>query len=412
MNKKKINYNLPIEFSKNLEKVSSNLSKCRARICYGDRNRNYTCFEDVLPQMEKSLIYTPIKAIWSDEKRDFEGHGWNSTQGRIYGIVPADQTITYEENSDEDGTIKKYMACDVYLYTGLYTEAGYIAGKGLSLELNPNTAKGKWIEDENGDSYFKFSQAEFQALQVLGNDIEPCFGGAAFYEFLMTQKKEDNDKMEIKKIAENLYELVDGEVKTLLYTVTKEEADKLGVATVSSVYEQMDELQAKYSTLETEKTEIAEKYSTLETEKVEIETKFSALEAEKIILDEKYSVLETEKVEIENKYSTLEVEKVEIENKYSVLEAERLEKETLEKSSLIEKYSKIIGEEKAADLEDIKSKVTQYTISDLEKELAFLYAKSNQSVLFEGQTLYSHGGTQKYESPDKTLELIKKVGGK
>lgn len=218
--------------------------------------------------------------------------------------------------------------------------------------------------------------------------------------------------MEIKKIAENLYELVDGEVKTLLYTVTKEEADKLGVATVSSVYEQMDELQAKYSTLETEKTEVAEKYSILETEKVEIETKFSALEAEKIVLDEKYSVLETEKVEIESKYSTLEVEKVEIENKYSVLEAERLEKETLEKSSLIEKYSKIIGEEKATDLEDIKSKVTQYTISDLEKELAFLYAKSNQSVLFEGQTLYSHGGTQKYESPDKTLELIKKVGGK
>ena len=69
--------------------------------------------------------------------------------------------------------------------------------------------------------------------------------------------------MEIKKIAENLYELVDGEVKTLLYTVTKEEADKLGVATVSSVYEQMDELQAKYSTLEVEKVEIENKYSVL-----------------------------------------------------------------------------------------------------------------------------------------------------
>ncbi|MBN2839092.1 MAG: hypothetical protein JXM74_10100, partial [Fusobacteriaceae bacterium] len=389
MEKKKINYNLPIEFSKNLEKVSSNLSKCRARICYGDKNRNYTCFQDVLPQMEKSLIYTPIKAIWSDEKRDFEGHGWTSTEGRIYGIVPADQTIAYEENSDEDGTIKKYMACDVYLYTGLYAEAGYIAGKGLSLELNPKTAKGEWIEDENGNEYFKFSQAEFQALQVLGNDVEPCFGGAAFYEFLMTQKKEDKDKMEIKKIAENLYELTEGEVKTLLYTVTKGEADKLGTATVSSVYEQVDELQAKYSVIETEKTEIETKYSSLETEKTEIETKFSALETEKTVLDEKYSILETEKVEIENKYSTLQVEKVEIETKFSALEAERLEKETLEKNSLIEKYSKIIGEEKAVELEDIKSKVTQYSVQEIEKELAFLYTKSNEGVLFEGQRIYS-----------------------
>ena len=70
---------------------------------------------------------------------------------------------------------------DVLVYTEIYPEAKYIVGKSLSMELLPKTIKGKW-EEIDGTRVFVFSEASFAGLQALGDDVEPCFEGAAFFE--------------------------------------------------------------------------------------------------------------------------------------------------------------------------------------------------------------------------------------
>jgi len=49
------------------------------------------------------------------------------------------------------------------------------------MELLPKTIKGKW-EEIDGTQVFVFSEASFAGLQALGDDVEPCFEGAAFFE--------------------------------------------------------------------------------------------------------------------------------------------------------------------------------------------------------------------------------------
>ena len=55
------------------------------------------------------------------------------------------------------------------------------------MELYPPSIKGDWIYVD-GQKVFQFTDACFFGLQVLGDEVEPCFEGAAFFTL--------NDKVE------------------------------------------------------------------------------------------------------------------------------------------------------------------------------------------------------------------------
>ena len=183
-----VDMNFPITVYGNLEKFTDVMSLGRCRIFYKYGNRNSTYITDEFAEeLIKTLPYTPVKGIYETE--DYTDHGEKRSEGRIYGIVPGpqDMNFAWEKHLDEDGVEREYACVNVYYYTALYEEAGEISGKGQSMELYRKSVKGDW-KIIDGKRYYVFEKASFLGLQVLGDDVEPCFEGAAFFSLYESVK--------------------------------------------------------------------------------------------------------------------------------------------------------------------------------------------------------------------------------
>lgn len=190
MNNDTINMNFPITVYGNLEKFTDVMSLGRCRIFYKYGNRNGTYITDEFAEeLVKTLPYTPVKGIYEDASGDYTDHGEKREEGRIYGIVPGPQDMgfAWEKHVDEDGVEREYACVNVYYYTALYEEAGDISGKSQSMELYRKSIKGDW-KIIDGKRYYVFEKASFLGLQILGDDVEPCFEGAAFFSLYESVK--------------------------------------------------------------------------------------------------------------------------------------------------------------------------------------------------------------------------------
>ena len=188
MNNSVINTNFPITVYGNLEKFTDTMSIGRVRIFYKYGNRNGTYITDEFAEsLVKTLPYTPVKGIYEDS--DYTDHGLKREEGRIYGIVPGpqDMNFAWEKHVDADGIEREYACVNVYYYTALYEEAGEIDGKGQSMELYKKSIVGNWKILE-GRRWYVFEKGSFLGLQVLGDDVEPCFEGAAFFSLYESVK--------------------------------------------------------------------------------------------------------------------------------------------------------------------------------------------------------------------------------
>lgn len=141
-----------------LQPINPTLSKGRVRIFYKGMNRNRTFItEDFANQLITSLPYTPVKGIFNKDAVDFEDHGEDNTDGRIYGVVMADPHFAWEDHVDDDGVTRSYACADVLYFTGLYPEAALIPGKSQSMEIYRKNLKGEWrISDYDGLPYYHF----------------------------------------------------------------------------------------------------------------------------------------------------------------------------------------------------------------------------------------------------------------
>ena len=179
-----------------LENYNDVLSKSRCRIFYKGANRNGTYItDDFANKLISTLPYVPVKGIYDSMNDDYTNHGKERNLGRIYGIVPENPNFAWETHLDEDGVMREYACADVLLFTTLYGEANDIVGKAESMELYDKSIKGEWQEIK-GQRYFVFTEGSFLGLQVLGDDVEPCFEGAAFFTLY------DSIKQMIDKIEE------------------------------------------------------------------------------------------------------------------------------------------------------------------------------------------------------------------
>ena len=171
--------NFPITVYGKKEKFSDTMTRGRCRVFYKGHNRNGTYItNEFAKKLIASAPYTPVKGIYDVD--DYTDHGKERTEGRIYGIIPAEPNFAWEKHEDENGKVRDYACFDVLYYTALYGEANEIAGKGQSMELYRNTLKGAWQYIEGKKAYV-FSDGCFLGLQVLGDEVEPCFEGAGFY---------------------------------------------------------------------------------------------------------------------------------------------------------------------------------------------------------------------------------------
>lgn len=473
-----LNLNFQISLYGTYEKFNEVISKIRARIFYTGINRNNTYItEEFAEKLLKTLPYAPIKGIYDEDKQDYTDHGKRRDIGKIYGVVPAEPNVTWEDFLDDDGVTRKYACCDVLVYTATYKEANEILSKPQSMELYKNSVKGEWEIIEN-KKVFKFSDACFLGLMALGEDTEPCFEGAAFFS-LYTQLKEMADKIDAftkqNEINKNFgleggvnqmninFKLSDNQKHSAIWSLLNvnynEESNWEVDYSVCEIYDEYA-LAYKYSTneyfrvpyqkndetdsvslgemvrtyiMDVSETELAalkalkvlnnesfEKVDEILTEKdttiASLTTEKETLETEKATFEQDKIALENEKVtlsnEIENKDTTIGELNSKIENLEtgkSALETYKVGVENKEKDIVIEKYSSLLNEEVISKYTE---EIGNYTVKDLEKELAYELTLTNPTIFSKGiDTLVPKLDKPKLTGAEKILEKRKRNGG-
>ena len=421
----------PVTIYGNLKELNPVLSQARCRIFYKYENRNGTYITDEFAQkLISSLPYTPVKGIYDNFDEDYTDHGLKRDLGRIYGIVPENPNFSWEKHLDEDEIEREYACCDVYIFTALYEEAFQIVGKSQSMELYPPSIKGDWAII-NGKKLFKFEDGCFLGLQILGDDVEPCFEGAAFFTFY-DDLKNAIERLEKYSLDSNIkggksemtklnFKLSDSQKHDAIWVLLNDKYTEEGHWEVSyTILDIYDDYALVYS-YEAGSYERVYYTKNDETDSVELgarkkcyviditEEEKTALEAlrafnggtyEKIdeniqeidTIKQQNSEFSTKIEELNNTVSTLTTERdtsVEnynnaqaqistLTNELETLKDYKNSVETQEKEQVIASYSELLNNE---ILDSYKSKISEYSsATELDKELAYELKKTNLEV--------------------------------
>lgn len=418
-------FEFPVTIYGNLEKYNDVTSKARCRIFYKYGNRNGTYITDEFAEKLLSTIaYAPVKGIF--EYDDYTDHGTRRSEGRIYGIVPENYNLTWEAHIDEDGVERTYACVDVIIFTALYKEANDIVGKSQSMELyEPSLQYHKQIID--GQQYIVFDAGCFLGLQVLGDEVEPCFEGAAFFslrenieqaiskiqeltntftkkggkeEVKVNFKLSDNDKYEqifnllntnfneegnwtitygIGEIYDDYALVYNLETKEVFRAYYQKGEDTVTLGDMKKVYiiDVTEEEKVTVDTLRRLNGETYEKVEpVLESAKENFE-KISELEDKKVELENSVSTLNTEKSALEEKFNLSQGENETLKNEIEALKSYKLGIEKEQKESVISEYENQLSDE---ILNSYKEKINEYSVIDLDKELAYELKKANISA--------------------------------
>ena len=421
----------PVTIYGNLKELNPVLSKARCRIFYKYENRNGTYITDEFAQkLISSLPYTPVKGIYDNFDEDYTDHGLKRDLGRIYGIVPENPNFSWEKHLDEDEIEREYACCDVYIFTALYEEASQIVGKSQSMELYQPSIKGDWAII-NGKKLFKFEDGCFLGLQILGDDVEPCFEGAAFFTFyndlknaikklerysldsnikggksemtklnfkLSDSQKHDaiwvllNDKYTEEGHWEVSYTILDiyddyalvysyeaGSYERVYYTKNDEtDSVELGARKKCYVIDVTEEEKTALDALRAfnggtyEKIdENIQEINTIKQQNSEFSTKIEELNST-------VSTLTTERDTSVENYNNAQAQISTLTNELETLKDYKNSVETQEKEQVIASYSELLNNE---ILDSYKSKISEYSsATELDKELAYELKKTNLEV--------------------------------
>ena len=418
-------FEFPVTIYGNLEKYNDVTSKARCRIFYKYGNRNGTYITDEFAEKLLSTIaYAPVKGIF--EYDDYTDHGTRRSEGRIYGIVPENYNLTWEAHVDEDGVERTYACVDVIIFTALYKEANDIIGKSQSMELyEPSLQYHKQIIE--GQQYIVFDAGCFLGLQVLGDEVEPCFEGAAFFslrenieqaiskiqeltntftkkggkeEVKVNFKLSDGDKYEqifdllntnfneegnwtvtygIGEIYDDYALVYNLETKEVFRAYYQKGEDTVTLGDMKKVYviDVTEEEKVTVDTLRRLNGETYEKVEpVLENAKENFE-KISELEGKKVELENSVSTLNTEKSALEEKFNLSQGENETLKNEIEALKSYKLGIEKEQKESVLSEYENQLSDE---ILNSYKEKINEYSVIDLDKELAYELKKANISA--------------------------------
>lgn len=443
---KDINLSIPVTVFGNLTPYNDVISKARVRIFYKGLNRNNTYISDEFAEKLLSTIsYSPICGIYDDD--DFTDHGENRSVGKAYGVVPENPNITWEKHMDNDGVEREYACADVLLWTARYKEASEIPGKAHSMELYDKSIAGTW-KYSNGRRYFEFTDGCFIGLTPLGDGVEPCFEGSAFYTLATSLTEMVEELKNYTKSLENKLEggqgkmtinfkLSDSEkhmaIWSLLNTNFTEEGnyeiqyDVLDIYDDYALvfdYDSRSYYRVKY-TKDNEKNEVTlgdrEKTYVMDVS----ESELNSLKAIKALngdtyekIDETFSnkISEVETLtgtiaehegtigelntkvgehettigELNAKVETLTGEKATLEADKTALEAAKGELETYKANKEKAEKQAVLSQYSERLEEEVISeftaKIDEYTIEDLSKELALKLVESNPSIFSKSGT--------------------------
>ena len=421
-----------------ISKYNEVLSQARCRIFYKGANRNGTFITDEFAEtLISSLPYVPVKGIYDPMKDDYTDHGRERYEGRIYGVVPENPNFAWETHLDEDGVAREYACVDILLFTGIYQkEAFEIIGKSQSMELYKDSIEGEW-QFINGQKYFVFTKGCFLGLQALGEDVEPCFEGAAFYSLLKsydglldlikqydlsTKRNEGGKEMTIEtfKISDDqklnmiwsllnpdfneesgwvmtycvtdvydkyalTFNLIENRYERVYYT--KDDATdslELGEKEVAYIVDINEAEKTALTNLRVMNGEtfenVDEKFGQIENfeqEKVEFNQKIEEQETTIATLTQEKEDLGSELEQMKTSFTEASEENTNLTSRLEELENYKHQIELNEKNQIIDSY---IDQLDAEVLDGFREKIEEFTQEDLGKELAFALVKSKPSL--------------------------------
>ena len=330
---------------------------------------------------------------------------------------------------DEDGITRTYACADVLIFTALYDEAKSIVGKSQSMELYQPSLKYHEAIVEN-KRYIVFDDGCFLGLQVLGDNVEPCFEGASFYtlqttiEYAIKKIKEYGGTEMPKRIN---FKLSDDEKFNALWALLNPEFNEEGNWTVSygisAVYDEYalcvnyetGEMNRVYYSKDDEKDmvelgEIVKCYvvDVTENEKATLDTlrvlNGDTYELVSEVLEQaesnadKVSEFSTKIEELEQSVATLTTERdnansqateysnsltqanetiTSLQEENASLTEYKNQSENEKKTAVIDEYSELLPEE---ILKDYTDKMSEYSVEDLDMRLAYELKKTNSAV--------------------------------
>lgn len=181
------------------QRINSQFSKVRIRVCYEGLNRHGEVIskETLTRAAENSLRLVPIVGHYLPEVNNFGGHDMaleiegnelrlkNLTQA--YGVVPETANFAWETVTEKNGfTQHEYLVCDGILWSGRYpTECNCILENGMNQSME--FMVDRWGETEDGRD--EILDGEFSALCILGKssdpevNVEPCYEKAGIESY-------------------------------------------------------------------------------------------------------------------------------------------------------------------------------------------------------------------------------------
>ena len=420
-------YEFPVTVYGSLEKYNDVLSKARCRIFYKYENRNGTYISDEFAtQLLNTLPYAPIKGIYSNEEKDYTDHGMERDEGRVYGIVPENPNVSWEANLDEDGVERIYACCDVLIFTALYQEANDIVGKSQSMELyRPSLEYHEAII--KGRRFIVFDKGCFLGLQVLGDNVEPCFEGASFYslqstiEYAIKQiqnyggtkmpvinfKLSDDAKFQaiwallnpefneegnwtitygISAVYDDYALVINYETGDFgrAYYTKNDENDMVELGDIVKCYV-LDVTESEKQTLDTLRAlnggtyELVSDVLVNAQENLDKNSEFSTKIDE---LNETITTLNTEKDNFSAQLEEAQANISSLTDENNSLKQYKLDIETEQKNSIIDEYVEHLDEE---ILDQYRQKIDDYSAEELDMHLAYELKKNNSSVFTKTQ---------------------------
>lgn len=424
-------YSLKVEFGENFENIgNSGFKKGTCKIAYAGKNRNLSNIpKEAFEKAKGSLALVPVVGNWiGSDKGGFGGHDVSiELKGNdvdfkpltiAYGVVPENNNAEWVDVEDENGNIKKYYKTDIVFWYDRYPEQVQfiIDNKGVNQSMEIDVIDGKW--DENYQ-YFGIDEFEYSALCLLGRDndnpentVEPCFENAEvtisqfalnedefksnFTQMMqelknayaeLEQQKEDtppeepktedfsNDADNIEKI---IFELSHDDIRAIIWdklNPVNEEGYRDWNYWILEVFDTYvivqdenkpnDYYKVPYTKTDDDEIELGEfikvypMYLT-EEEKTELET----MRNEYAGLKELNSTLQTENAQLKSTNEEL-----------SSFKSQKLQEEREnEENILFTKYDEIL-DSKDETYKSIKENKNKFSISELKKELALIFAE-------------------------------------
>lgn len=181
------NKKLKLDFEMQIQEVKdiddSLFARAKVIVAYCGRNRNYS---DISQEvfMNSPIANIPVVARYDAEKDDFGGHDMRVVTNKDgdmdivratipFGFVPGDAEQWFEE-AIVDGEVKTCFCTDVILWKQQYGYQRIAQAKSINQSMEIDVSD--YTIDE--DDYCIINKMKFEALTLLGDDVEPCFENA------------------------------------------------------------------------------------------------------------------------------------------------------------------------------------------------------------------------------------------